>query len=521
MVEFSLILEMALVACAICGLYELRGRFGLTPLYIFLASTQYLQALLGGAVFLRIAGGISVSPGSVVLFAGNLFALLLIYLREGVPATRTLVYGLLLANVTLGVFSFFTQMQLAMAGDAATQVVPYAFFGVSYRAFAIGVLVMLLDGLLMIVLYELLFFQLTWAPLLLRLLVALLGVLYFDSVMFGVLSYWGRPDFSALLTGNMAGKSIAGVTYAILLWLYLDRSAKSGPRPELERPRELRDVFSIITYRERYERMAQALAASEERLRQAQLMEAVGRLASGIAHDFGNILTAVESYAGVLQERLAADHPGRDEVKGIREGSARGKGLIRQLLAVGRRQPLTPQTLEIAAVIHGMEGMLRTVLGAKFRLDTRIGDAIPKVAADPGQMEQVLLNLVINARDAMPGGGTIRVTLETRELRGQERVEAGVVQAGRHVALLVEAAGAGISADTLEHVFEPFYTTKGSIGNGLGLSIVYGIVTQSGGAIQVESAPGAGSRFTILLPEAPTGFRTPTSPTVPKGSLGR
>jgi signal transduction histidine kinase len=351
--------------------------------------------------------------------------------------------------------------------------------------------------------------------------VALLGVLYFDSVIFGVLSYWGRPDFSALLTGNMAGKSIAGVTYAMMLWIYLEWSARSGPRPELERPRELRDVFSIITYRERYERMARALAASEERLRQAQLMEAVGRLASGIAHDFGNILTAVESYAGILQERLGKDQPGSEEVKGIREGSARGKGLIRQLLAVGRRQPLAPQTLPIGDVVRGMEGMLRTVLGAKFRLDTRIGDGVPLVAADPGQLEQVLLNLVINARDAMPGGGTIRVTLEPRELRGQERVEAGVVRAGIHAALVVEDAGAGISQETLEHVFEPFYTTKGSIGNGLGLSIVYGIVTQSGGAIKVESTPGAGSRFIILLPRVTDDFRTPTPPfTVPKAPMG-
>jgi len=520
MIELTLIAEMVLVAIFICGLYELRGRFGLTPLYIFLAATQYLQALLGGAVFLHILGGIAVSPGSVVLFAGNLFALLLIYLREGVPATRTLVYGLILANFTLGIFSYITQWQVALAGPAVTQIVPFEFFGVSYRAFGVGVFVMLLDGLLMIVLYELLFFQLTWAPLFIRLLVALLGVLYFDSVIFGVLSYWGRPDFSALLTGNMAGKSIAGVTYAILLWGYLEWSARSGPRPELERPRELRDVFSIITYRERYERMAQALAASEERLRQAQLMEAVGRLASGIAHDFGNVLTAVESYAGVLLERLGKDHPGREEVQGIREGSARGKALIRQLLAVGRRQPLAPQTLPISDVVQGMEGMLRTVLGAKFRLETRIGDGVPLVAADPGQLEQVLLNLVINARDAMPGGGTIRVTLEARELRGQERVEAGSVRAGVHAALMVEDRGAGISQETLEHVFEPFYTTKGSIGNGLGLSIVYGIVTQSGGAIQVESAPGSGSRFTILLPKVASDFRTPAPLTVPKAPMG-
>ena len=517
MVELSLVLEMVLVAICICALYELRGRVGLAPLFIFLAATQYLQALLGGALFLHILGGIAVSPGSVVLFAGDLFALLLIYLREGVPATRTLVYGLILANATLGVLTLFTQAQVALAGSSTTQLVPFEFFVVSYRAFGIGMIVLMLDGLLMIVLYELLFFQLTWAPLLMRLMVALLGVLYFDSVVFGVLSYWGRPDFADLLTGNMIGKSLAGVTYAVILWLYLGRSARNGPRPELERPRELRDVFSIITYRERYERMAQALAASEERLRQAQLMEAVGRLASGIAHDFGNILTAIESYAGILKERLPSDHPGLEDVRGIREGSNRGKTLIRQLLAIGKRQSFTIRTLDLSEVVLGMESMLRTLLGGRFRLETRVGEGIPYVNADSGQMEQVLLNLVVNARDAMPSGGTIRISLESRDYRGHEHVEAGRLSPGQHAVLTVEDAGAGISPDTLEHLFEPFYTTKGSVGSGLGLSIVYGVVTQCGGAIMVESTPGAGSRFMVLLPAVAPDQ---AGPQIPKGPMG-
>jgi signal transduction histidine kinase len=251
--------------------------------------------------------------------------------------------------------------------------------------------------------------------------------------------------------------------------------------------------------------MAKALAASEERLRQAQMMDALGRLATGIAHDFGNVLTAIESYAGLLQERLSPNDPNREEVKGIREGSSRGKSLVRQLLAVGKRQPLRPTTVTLAEVVRGLEGMLRTVLGAKFRLDTHFVEGTPSVAADPGQLEQVLLNLVINARDAMPGGGIIRVTVGPKELSGGEHVEAGHLKPGRHTALIVEDGGAGISPDTLEHVFEPFYTTKGSIGSGLGLSIVYGIVTQSGGGIQVDSTPGSGTRFTILLPAAPSG----------------
>src|SRR6478609_7151793 len=134
------------------------------------------------------------------------------------------------------------------------------------------------------------------------------------------------------------------------------------------------------------------------------MMDALGRLATGIAHDFGNVLTAIESYAGLLQERLSPSDPSREEVKGIREGSSRGKALVRQLLAVGKRQPFRPTTVTLAEVVRGLEGMLRTVLGAKFRLDTHFVDGTPSVAADPGQLEQVMLNLIINARDAMPGG---------------------------------------------------------------------------------------------------------------------
>ena len=502
MTGLALVGEMVLVAALVWGLYALRDRLGLAPLYAFLAATQYLQGILAQTVYLRLTDGVVASPGSVVLFSGNLFALLFIYLREGVPAARTAIYSILLANVTLAFFVVFTGLQLQLPGAENVLQVPEGFFAVNLRSYIAGVATILVDSVLMLVLYELLFSQLVWIPLLPRLLMALLGVLYFDSLVYVVTAFWGRDDFGEVLRGQFAGKSIAGVTYGLLLWGYQVAVARRDPAQAEVRPREFRDVFSIFAWRARYEQVAAELEQSQERL----------RLAGGIAHDFGNILTAVDSFAALLAERLGTDHPAQKDLEGIREGAARGRGLIRQLLAVGRRQPLAPRTLDLGAAVHGMERMLRTLLGARYQILFDVTPEVPAVAADPGQMEQVLLNLVINARDAMPAGGTIRVGVRSNTVRDEEQVATGTLRPGAYVALVVEDAGTGISPDTLEHVFEPFYSTKGAMGSGLGLSIVYGIVTQSGGAIRVEPTGATGTRFTVLLPVAPEDFRTPPPP---------
>jgi two-component system cell cycle sensor histidine kinase/response regulator CckA len=244
-----------------------------------------------------------------------------------------------------------------------------------------------------------------------------------------------------------------------------------------------------------------ALRRSEEQLRQAQKMEAVGQLAGGIAHDFNNLLTAILSYCELLLEEIRQSDPIRGDIEQIRQAGQRAAGLTRQLLAFSRRQVLQPKVLSLNTVVESTEGMLRRLIGADIVLEIRGEPGLWHVLADPGQIEQVLVNLVVNARDAMPQGGRILVATENRELRADSPLRGNGVRPGSYVALCVRDTGVGIDPAHHARVFEPFFTTKEpGKGTGLGLSTVYGIIQQSGGHVTVESAPGEGATFTVLLP---------------------
>jgi PAS domain S-box-containing protein len=256
----------------------------------------------------------------------------------------------------------------------------------------------------------------------------------------------------------------------------------------------------------------EALRRSEEQLRQAQKMEAVGQLAGGIAHDFNNLLTAILSYCELLLEEIRQGDPIRGDIEQIRQAGQRAAGLTRQLLAFSRRQVLQPKVLSLNTVVESTEGMLRRLIGAEIVLDIRGEPGLWHVLADPGQLEQVLVNLVVNARDAMPRGGRITVATENRELKVDSLMRGNGVRPGSYVALLVRDTGVGIDPAMHARIFEPFFTTKEpGKGTGLGLSTVYGIVQQSGGHVTVESAPGEGATFTLLLPRHLGGHPASTS----------
>jgi PAS domain S-box-containing protein len=252
----------------------------------------------------------------------------------------------------------------------------------------------------------------------------------------------------------------------------------------------------------------------EEQLRQAQRMEAVGRLAGGIAHDFNNILTAILGTSDLMLRELPPEHPARADVQEIRKAAVRAADLTRQLLAYSRRQVLAPQVIDLNAVVAGLGPMLRRLIGEDIELTTSLATGIPAVRADPGQIEQVILNLAVNARDAMPEGG--RLTIETALVRfaAADAGRPANVPAGEHVSLAVIDTGHGMTPDIRAHMFEPFFTTKEvGKGTGLGLATVYGIVEQSGGHIVVDTAPERGTTIRLFFPPA-TERPTPPPPVV-------
>jgi hypothetical protein len=244
-----------------------------------------------------------------------------------------------------------------------------------------------------------------------------------------------------------------------------------------------------------------ALRESEEQLRQSQKMEAVGRLAGGIAHDFNNLLTIIAGRCDLLLLRLSREDPTRKEIQDMRDAAGRAATLTHQLLAFSRRQVLAPKVLDLNAVVRDLLPMLRRLIGEDIELTTRLEPDLGRVRADPGQVEQVLMNLAVNARDAMGRGGTLAVETHNADLDETYARQHPPTRPGPYVRLTVSDTGEGMDRDTLARVFEPFFTTKEQgKGTGLGLATAYGIVKQSGGYIWVYSEMGHGSAFKVYLP---------------------
>ena len=239
----------------------------------------------------------------------------------------------------------------------------------------------------------------------------------------------------------------------------------------------------------------------EQQFLQAQKMEAIGQLAGGIAHDFSNLLTIIIGYSELALDRLSDQPDVAVDIEEIKRAGERASLLTRQLLTFSRKQLWVPQVIDLNQTVGSFEKMLRPVISEDIRFDIVTAPSLGRTKADPGQIEQLLMNLVVNARDAMPQGGTLTIATANVVLDGEfARRHVGAV-AGRYVSLTVQDTGCGMTPDVLAHVFEPFFTTKGpSQGTGLGLSTVYGLVQQSGGHVTIESTPGAGTTVTTYLP---------------------
>jgi PAS domain S-box-containing protein len=262
------------------------------------------------------------------------------------------------------------------------------------------------------------------------------------------------------------------------------------------RAAQLRGLTVDLTGRKRAE---EALRQAEDQLRQAQKMDAVGKLAGGIAHDFNNLLMVIRGDGALILQRFPANDPLRQNAEAICEAADQAATLTRQLLAFSRKQVIAPAVVDLNAVVAGMRKMLRRLIGETIDLVTLTASDLGRVTADPGQLEQMILNLAVNARDAMPDGGRLTIRTSNTEVDAETARHRGV-KSGPYVVLEVSDTGTGMDAETQSHLFEPFFTTKDQDkGTGLGLSTVYGIVNQSGGHIAVDSAPGQGTALRVYL----------------------
>ena len=301
------------------------------------------------------------------------------------------------------------------------------------------------------------------------------------------------------------------------------RDSHSMPRTD-EMPIAIKNADEITRLRYAVERMSDRVAerqALEAQLRHSQKMEAIGRLAGGVAHDFNNLLTAIRSYADLMLEDMTPYDSKRGDVNEIKRAAERAASLTAQLLAFGRKTLLQPRVIDTRDVLTDMEAMLQRLMIEDVRLEVSAQEGLWPVKADRGQLEQVIVNLAVNARDAMPSGGTIRIRAANVVVHERMDTRHGIVIPGEYVAIRVTDTGSGMDSTTQNRVFEPFFTTKSvGRGTGLGLATVHGIVEQSGGVITVESEPMRGSTFTVYLPRASEAVSKRTSGGVMTGPRG-
>ena len=328
-----------------------------------------------------------------------------------------------------------------------------------------------------------------------------------------IISDYSMPQFTAMQALDILKRRTLDLPFVIVSGTIGEETAaiamKSGAHDFLTKgklsrlgaavERELRDAED----RRQHKKAEEALRKSEEQLRQSQKVEAIGRLAGGIAHDFNNLLTIINGYTELLLARLPPQDRTSRDINEIRKAGMRAASLTRQLLAFSRKQILEPKVLDMNAIVVELEKMLRRLIGEDVRLTIVQAPGLRRIKADPGQIEQVIMILVVNARDAMPQGGNL--TLETANVDLDEAYAGRHVgvRSGAYILLAVSDTGSGIDKESMSHIFEPFYTTKGpGKGTGLGLSTVYGIVKQSGGNVWAYSEPGRGTTFKIYLPQA-------------------
>jgi signal transduction histidine kinase len=340
-----------------------------------------------------------------------------------------------------------------------------------------------------------------------------------------ILSDYNMPGFSAPEALNVLRDTGLDIPFIIVSGTIGEETAvaslKAGACDFLVKGRLARLIPAIereCRERDLRRQRAQAHDVLQEQLRQAHKMEAIGQLAGGVAHDFNNVLTAILGYAELLSEQIGPDKPIGKDLRQIVSAAERASALTRQLLAFGRKQSIKPVVLSLNTVVTNLEPMLRRLITENVSIETTLDQQTYAVCADPTQLEQVLMNLVVNARDAMPAGGALRIQTRNAVRSDLQNVRDEWPAHSSELAVLsVSDTGIGMPPEVVARIFEPFFTTKDrGRGTGLGLAAVNGIVAQLGGFVSVESAPGRGTRFDVFLPKAD---RLPEARPLPAASV--
>ena len=341
----------------------------------------------------------------------------------------------------------------------------------------------------------------------------------FERLRAEMLVLFGAWLLVSLVGGMIIARTVSRPVQTLVHGVRRIEQGDYGHRVEVAQRDEIGELASAVNHMTaRIAEREEALRKSEEQLRQAQKMEALGRLAGGVAHDFNNLLTIISGRTEIVLDGLADRDPLRRDVEIIDRTAQRASALTRQLLAFNRKQVLQTKVLDLNAIVTGMTAMLERLIGEDILLEVLLQPSLGRVRGDAGQIEQILMNLAVNARDAMPGGG--RLTLETTNVDLSEAFVRDRPDAspGPHVRLRVRDTGTGLSPEARRHLFEPFFTTKApGKGTGLGLSAAYGIVRQHNGHIEVEDNPVPGTSFTVYLPrlDAPADVAAPPAAVTP------
>jgi len=489
--------EILLISFIIVVLYNQRNRFGLFLLFIFIGSNQYLQTIISATIYLKIFDDYLFSPGSVVLFSSSIFTILLVYIKEGVHKTRTLIYGILLTNITLTIFSAITSVQLNMAGSINLLTIPKEIFNVNVKMFLIGTFLLILDSAFIIIIYEFILIKLSKINIFWTLIISMFTVLYLDSIIFSLFTFQSNELFINIFIGNIIGKSISGFIFTLVLYVYIVYIDKSKYLEKLKINKNAKDIFSIISYRERFELLQEEKTQVEElKNNLSESNKNKDKFFSIVSHDLRSPVGSIVGFLKFMDENFNSfnNEQLRKNIKMLYDSSKKAFDLLTNILDWSRIQmdkiQVNPVSFSINEIVNESINLLIDSANKKQIVISFNCIKNYNVYADKDMIRSVIRNLLTNAIKFTNIGKEININIESDS---------------NEVIISVQDNGVGIDKEIAEKLFEAksTITTRGTdneIGTGLGLNLSAEFVRRNYGKIWLESKIAKGSTFTFTLP---------------------